>query len=135
MANSRLLDGYLSSASINNLFVNKCDIGSLRMQGADLTANQVSGNTIRSLMAGDSQGILRGNNSLPSGTYAASTGGVVALDLQENHWGAAGTAEMEAKGPNQNIGIIWDYFDDISLGKVDYSLWKTAPIADAKPDW
>lgn len=135
MANSRLLNSYVSSAYLSTLVVNKCDIGSLRMQGADLTTNQVSGNTIRSLLAGDSQGILHGNNFLPSGTYAVRISGVVALDLQENHWGAAGTADMEAKGPNQNIGIIWDYFDDITQGKVDYSLWKTAPIVDAKPDW
>jgi hypothetical protein len=137
---SRLVNSYLASAALSagspfSLVMNECDIGSLLLQGIDLIADPVSGNTIRSLQTADAQVKLRGNNLLFSGTYAIKVSGVNALDLQNNYWGAAGTTEMETKGPNQNIGIIWDYFDDIALGKVDYSAWKTAPIADAKPDW
>jgi hypothetical protein len=51
------------------------------------------------------------------------------LDATGTHWGATTTAEMDAKGANDNITTITDFFDDIAIARVDYSDW----AADALP--
>lgn len=67
-------------------------------------------------------------------TGRAVTTGKAPVNLQGNFWDEPLTAEMEAKGENQNIPGIRDIFDDISLGKADYSGWLSAPVAGAGPD-
>ena len=85
-------------------------------------------------MCGNYAGTLSGNNILASGAIAASIGSVN-VDMRGNYWGPAATAEMEAKGSNQDVTFIQDIFNDINLGKVDYSGWKTESIPGAHPDW
>jgi hypothetical protein len=50
------------------------------------------------------------------------------VNAQFNYWGPATTAEMNA-GPNpQNIGRIYDVYDDPNRGFVNYSHWLNSPI-------
>lgn len=57
-------------------------------------------------------------------------------NAQDNYWGPEVTAEMEAKGPNANISMIHDQFDNGSLGRLIYSPWLTeAPVITQAPPY
>ena len=43
------------------------------------------------------------------------------------YWGDETTTEMIAEGSNSNIEAIYDYYDDFTLGRVDYTGWLTTP--------
>ncbi|MEO6097871.1 MAG: cadherin-like beta sandwich domain-containing protein [Fibrobacteria bacterium] len=139
--NSRIINSYIANASLRAdipypMTINKCDIKSMSFNAYDFTQTPITGNTIRKLVGGGSSKVtLHGNNLLASGAELFRSTGPMAYDLQDNFWGEAATAEMTAKGPNQNVGCLWDYYDDLNLGKADYSNWKTTLIPDAKPDW
>jgi len=45
------------------------------------------------------------------------------VNAQFNDWGAVTTAEMATGGNPKNIAAIWDVFDSVSSGRVDYSQW------------
>jgi hypothetical protein len=140
MMKAKILNSYVSSAALiadkgAPVALHQCDFGSVRFDIYDFTDSDISGNTFRSIGFGSgTPGQMHGNNILPKASYQirANTG---AWDMKGNYWGEAVAAEMAAKGPNQNIGVIYDYLDDVGLAKLDYSEWKTAEIADAKPDW
>lgn len=140
MMKAKILNSYVASANLiadigTPMTMHQCDFGSLRFDWYDFTDSDISGNTFRAIGFGSgTPGRMRGNNILLKGAaqIRASTG---AWDMQENYWGESAASEMTAKGPNQNVGIIYDYLDDVGLAKLDYTGWKTAEIADAKPDW
>lgn len=48
-------------------------------------------------------------------------------------FGAAATAEMRAN--TQNIAAIFDFFDDTSLVRVNYSGFLSSPVPGTGPDW
>jgi hypothetical protein len=145
--NSRILNSYFNVLSLNaggssTLSVNRCEIRTLNLgsYSPDSLLVRISGNTIGTVNGGWSAVKMRGNNILgnPLGSGALlcyQAMGTSAVNLQDNYWGEAAMAEMIAKGPNQNISVIRDYFDDVAMGKADYSSWKTAPVPDARPDW
>lgn len=136
---SRVLNSYFGALRVNtdraySLEIRKCDIQTLAISTYEFDQAVIVGNTIRSFQCGSYAGTLSGNNILPSGATAASIG-TVNIDMRGNYWGPAVTAEMEAKGSNQDITVIRDIFDDVNLGKVDYSGWRTEPVPGAQPDW
>jgi hypothetical protein len=55
------------------------------------------------------------------------------LDATGNYWGEEATDQMETSGPDANIAAIEDYYDDFTLGKVDYSGWLSDPVPGAGP--
>jgi len=145
LMNSWIRDSYIESGTVTAdigtpLRMNRCKMPLLTFNYYDFTTSDITGNTFqRIFIKAGTPGTLRGNNilpgpSIPGGPVAvnASTG---LWDMQQNYWGDSTTTEMNAKGINQNISVIHDYFDDVGLGKMDYSNWKTAPITDAGPDW
>ena len=56
-----------------------------------------------------------------------------AVDAARNYWGATVTNEMVSGGAAANISEFVDYYDDITLGKVVYSDWLTAPPTNVGP--
>ena len=55
------------------------------------------------------------------------------VNAKYNYWGPTATAEMSAGPELRNISTIHDYFDDNSLGTVDYSQFLDAPWPDGQP--
>jgi hypothetical protein len=62
------------------------------------------------------------------------TGGA-SIDVRNNYWGPEITAEMDQKGPNANLSIFYDYFDDITLGRAYYEDWLSEAPEEIGPDW
>jgi hypothetical protein len=54
------------------------------------------------------------------------------INAQYNYWGPETTQEMDNKGPNSNITAIYDYYDNVLNGKVDYSNWSHSAYPQAK---
>jgi hypothetical protein len=136
---SRILNSYFGGLTVitdrpYSLEIHRCDITTLSIPFYEFDKANITGNTLRSFTCKSYVGTLSGNNFLPTDATELAIG-TTDINMQGNYWGPTVTAEMEAKGSNQNIGIIKDIFDDVSLGKVDYSGWKSAPIPDAQPDW
>ncbi len=117
-----------------DLEIHRCDIGKLSLPGYEFDKADITGNTIRSFFCGAYAGKLSGNNLLPNSAIVATIK-AVGIDMRGNYWGPEATAEMDAKGDNQNISVIRDIFDDVTLGKVDYSGWLPQPVANTLPDW
>jgi len=140
LSKSRVLNSHIVTASIiagkgSPVTVQRCDFGYTLFHSGDFTDSDISGNTFHGIGFGNgTPGKMQGNNILP-GPSTQIRAGTGIWDMQGNFWGDAGAAEMNAKGANQNIGLIYDYLDDVGLGKLDYSNWKTALIPDAMPDW
>lgn len=76
------------------------------------------------------------NNLLASPNYSVELGPHTdgLIDARYNYWSSATTSEMNQKGPNANIGEIYDWYDDPTFGKVSYDNWLQAPNPDAYPD-
>lgn len=119
--------------------IRRCDIQTLSILASDFRQADIAGNTIRRFGANYAlttfPGKLSGNNLLSAATANVVTIGGSPVDMRGNWWGEAVTAEMEAKGMDQNITIIQDGFDDAARAKADYGGWLTAPVPDAAPDW
>ena len=82
---------------------------------------------------------LHNNNILGTGAgfvfnISSASDGTASIDATNNYWGSL-TNEIQEKGNNANISGFWDYYDDFSLVKIDYSSWHAAPIANAGPNW
>lgn len=63
----------------------------------------------------------------------ASSSGWAAHLSDGDGFGAAATAETRAN--TQNIAAIFDFFDDTSLVRVNYSGFLSSPVPGAGPDW
>ncbi len=138
LTNSKLVNSYLGIANIAAdgsapTEMRRCEVQSLEFP-TDFTGMIIAGNTLRGVQAG-SAGALSGNNILSMAATPMVRVAVNNVDLRGNYWGETVTAEMVAKGANANISVIKDIFDDVTLGKVDYSGWLTTPVAAALPDW
>lgn len=131
--NSHIGSAALSS-STGTLKMHTCDIGYLYLENGGYAAGDIAANTIREMRLNIATGTVQGNNLLPRSSWAVRAG-KAAFNLRGNFWGEATTAEMQAKGPNQNIAAIHDYLDDIEVMKIDYADWKTSLVPSALPDW
>lgn len=137
---SKIVNSHIAWAEIiadrgTPVSLRKSGFGYIRFRVYDFTDSDISGNTFAAIQITDNTpGRMQGNNILPSapGTIIAGTAN---WNMQDNYWGETATTEMDAKGPNQNIGVIHDYRDDVGLGQLDYSGWRSAPVPDAGPDW
>jgi len=82
--------------------------------------------------------VINQNNLLPNPNIAQDTIKVVTttgiIDGRYNYWGTQTTTEMNAKGAAANIGAIYDFYDDPTLARLDYSNWLSAPNSNAYPN-
>jgi len=58
----------------------------------------------------------------------------IEVDAKENWWGQTVTQEMEDKGPEANISVIDDFYDNFAEGRVDYQGWLTEPVPGVGPE-
>lgn len=82
-----------------------------------------------------SRPVINQNNFLNISSYIVSmyqTNGII--DARYNYWGPETTTEMNTEGAESNIDKIYDFWDNVYEGRVDYSNWLSAPNPEAYPN-
>ncbi|MCK4640087.1 MAG: PQQ-binding-like beta-propeller repeat protein [Candidatus Marinimicrobia bacterium] len=134
-----------SNTSVDTTIISNCNISNnqgngvsfagsnpLKLQKSKIYANQANGIYIGWDSPTEFYLIQFNNIHSNSGfdIYNAVHGDI---DARYNYWGTTATAEMSTTPELHNISTIHDYFDDNSLGTVDYSQFLDAPWPDGEP--
>jgi subtilisin family serine protease len=104
----------------------------LRLSQGTVVSNTIISNNANgletSLATGFHNNNLFGNiDPFVNMSYDVRNIGASSVTMPAVYWGDETTAEMIAEGPNSNIEAIYDYFDDFTLGQVNYTGWLISP--------
>ncbi len=105
-------DCLIDSNNTDGIYAQNAD--SLRVIG-NLISNHTTGIKIE-----NSQLTIKYNDLYNNTSYTVENLGTQNIDATQNYWGTATLAEMEAGSNPKNITKIFDHFDDVSKGTVDY---------------
>jgi hypothetical protein len=130
------LDGYSSSVS---LYRNSID--SILIDRWTSSENSMDFNKLKSILwrrpSTNGAAVLHNNNIESSEGISLRLRDVsyttALVNATGNYWGPQATAEMQAG--TTNISRIYDFYDDTSLVRVDWSGFLTSPVPNAGPDW
>ena len=67
--------------------------------------------------------IIHNSELYDNGNYDFYNSGELDVDAKYNWWGDSTTAVMNLGGNPKNISVIYDQFDNSSVGEVNYSCW------------
>ena len=93
--------------------------GSFRISGNEIRDNNYGGISLY----GYASPVINYNDIYGNSDYAVRNDTQFDIDARNNWWGVVNTQEIET-GPNpRNLSFIYDYYDQLTSGRVNYSGW------------
>ena len=141
---TKVLNSYVATLQLwggsGQLEIKNCQLDSISIKGWGPAQNKLEYNNIKQLtwyyLPWENTAELHNNNIVSTAPVSLRVGspsdGIGVLNATANYWGSA-TSEMEAG--TANVAAIFDFYDDTSLERVDYSGFLTSPVVGAGPNW
>lgn len=143
---TKVLNSYVATLRLWGRFcgpleIKNCQLDSISIYGWDPAQNKLEYNNIKQLTwyepsSSGNTAELHNNNIVSTAPLSLRVGspsdGIGAVNATANYWGSA-TSEMDAG--TTNVAAIFDFYDDTSLVRVDYSGFLTSPVVGAGPNW